>query len=108
MADWDQITEPFTPGVTVSLACTVATAVVAITNADGKVKQQVRLHNSGTTLMFYKIVAAAGTAALTDTPLPAGMVEVVTIPPAAGVARYIAAIMASGTATLYATVGQGV
>jgi hypothetical protein len=108
MSDRDTIQDPFTAGATVSLAVTTASASVALTGAAGKGKQQVRLYNAGTALIFYKIGASGVAAAVTDVPLPAGMVEVITVLDAGGSARFIAAIAGTGTATLYATVGQGI
>jgi len=47
-------------------------------------------------------------AAVTDIPLPSGAIEVVTLTNTnGGAATHVAAIAASGTATLYLTTGQG-
>ena len=99
--------EPFTPGTTVSLAATTSTGRVALTGASGKIKQQLRLYNAGSVAVFINLGGSTVTAAVTDMPVPAGYTEVISIPPGDG-ARYIAGITASGTATLYATVGDGV
>jgi hypothetical protein len=99
--------EPFSPGVTVSLAATAATGNVALTNATGKVKQQLRIYNAGAEAVFIKLGGSTVTAAVTDMPVPAGLVEVISIP-VTGAAVYVAGITASGNCTVYATVGEGV
>ncbi len=99
--------EPFVPGSTVSLAVTTSSARVALPNADGKVKQQVRIYNAGSGLAFIRIDDVNGVALVTDMPIPPDMVEVLTLAPTQ-TPRYLCAITASGTATLYATPGAGV
>jgi hypothetical protein len=69
---------------------------------------QLRLHNAGASTVFWAAGDAAVSAAVTDIPLPAGAIEVVTVTnPGAQGATHIAAITASGTASLYLTTGQG-
>lgn len=99
--------EPFVPGSTVSLAVTTTSARVALPNAMGLVKQQVRVYNAGSALAFVRFDDVNGVALTTDMPIPPDMVEVLTLTPTQS-ARYLCAITASGTATLYATPGAGV
>lgn len=101
---------PFAPvlGSTVSLAATNASGNVALSKQPTD-QFQLRLYNSGASLAFLNFgndnTAAATTA---NYPLPAGAIEVITIQnkPNAPI-NYMAAITASGTATVYATVGVG-
>lgn len=93
---------PFTPGATTPVSCSVTTANGAFSGT-GKT---VRIYNSGAVPVFFKLVtSSAGTAATTDTPIGAGVTETFTRDP--GSHTHIAAITASSTATLYATVGDG-
>jgi hypothetical protein len=101
--------KPFTPldDATASIAATTASANAALKQqATGA--HQLRLFNAGTTPVFWAVGAAGVTAALTDIPLPGGAIEVVTLANGtSGGATHIAAITQAGTATLYATTGQG-
>lgn len=67
-----------------------------------------RVHNSGSVVVFASFIGTGATgsaATLTDSmPLPAGGVEVFTIPVDC---TGISLITASGTATVYTTVGEG-
>ena len=87
----------FTPGSTVNIAAT--TSSNSATLAAGMV---VRVYNAGTVPVFIKFGATATTS---DTPIPPGIVEVFTDPSGA---TTVAAITASGTATVYFTSGQGI
>lgn len=98
-------TPAFSPmGSTVNLAATTTTGNVALSGF-GAGGGNVRLYNSGTVTVFVAFggsaVAATTTASM---PLPAGAVEVFAV----GEVLYLAGITASGTATVYATIGQGV
>ena len=98
---------PFTPSGTVSLSVTDATGNVRLTSPN---PVAVRLYNTGTATVFFKAGPVGVTAAVTDTPIPSGAIEVFNLTPTVtipGGCSHIAAITASGTATLYATVGQG-
>jgi hypothetical protein len=103
----NEILEAFTPGTTVSLSATTSSARVLLTGADGKLKRQVRLYNSGTVVVFVRITNDQGVAVATDMPLAPGVPELVTVQDANGSQRYLAGITASGSATVYATVGEG-
>lgn len=103
----NEILEAFTPGSTVKLTATTSTGAVALTGADGKLKRQVRLYNAGSVVVFVKIGASGVTAATTDMPLAPGVPELITVQDANGSARYLAGITVSGSADVYATVGEG-
>jgi hypothetical protein len=102
--------KPFCPlaGATVSLAAGASSTPVALEGLPaGQV--QVRIHNAGTEVAFVAFggsdVAAQSGA---DLPLPAGIVEVLTLDnPQRDPITHAAAITASGSATLYFTPGQG-
>lgn len=68
---------------------------------------QVRVHNAGSVAVFVVFGASAVGAATTAAgmPIPAGGVEVFSL---AGDQTYHRVITASGTATVYFTVGEGV
>jgi hypothetical protein len=98
---------PFTAlGATVNLAVTNTTGSVALTAIGDQAGMEVRLYNAGSATVFVNFgistVAATTTAGM---PLPSGAIEVLTVGP--GV-TYVAALTASGTATLYATSGRGI
>jgi hypothetical protein len=93
----------FAPGgATVSLAAATASARVQIQT--GSSSPNVRVYNSGTVAVFVQcgdVTVVATTAA--GMPIAPGTVEVVACPQ-----PYIAGIVATGTATLYATAGSGI
>ena len=98
--------EAFSPvGVTVSLAVTSATGRVALTAPAGSGGFDVRLYNAGSSTVFVRFGGSTVDSTTAYLPLPAGQTEVVSAGP--GV-THVAAITASGTATLYATTGRGV
>jgi len=69
---------------------------------------QIRIHNAAAALCFYRIGDDAVTATSTDVPLPSGAIEVVTLDnPDADPETHIAAILASGTGSVYVTTGGG-
>lgn len=103
----NEILEAFTPGTTVKLAATTSSASVSLTGADGKLKRQVRLYNAGSVVVFIKVGASGLTATVDDMPLVPGMAELITVQDANGVQRHLAGITASGSADVYATVGEG-
>lgn len=91
-------------GSTVNLTAGVATGNVALTAAPNG--GEVRICNLGTVPAFINFgTSSAVTAALaTSIPIPAGAVEIFTLP---ATVTYLAAITASGTTALYATTGKG-
>lgn len=69
-------------------------------------KFQVRLYNSGSVTAFIEFGDSTVAAAVaTGFPLPAGQVEVFTIPQST---THMAAITSTGTAVVYASLGMGV
>lgn len=92
---------PFRPAETVSLAATTVTSRVQISNTTGL--GEYRVYNAGTGIVFIKEGTVAVNAAVTDTPLAPGAIEVLSFG-----SQYIAGITASGTATVYITSGDGV
>lgn len=101
--------KPFTPtdDATASIAVTTASASAAIKRQPTGA-HQIRLYNAGAATLFWAFGDAAVTASLTDVPLPPGAIEVITLANAANAPiSHIAAITPSGSATLYATTGQG-
>jgi hypothetical protein len=86
---------PFTAlGATVSLAVDGTTDRVALTAIGDQGGMEVRLYIS-----TVEATTAAGM------PVPSGAIEVLTVGPAV---THVAALTASGTATLYATSGRGI
>ena len=101
--------EPFKPASTTSLACSTSSDRVQIVGIIGTPLMQVRLYNSGSVTVFVKFGGASVTAAVTDLPIPAGTVEVLSCKGYGSThITYIAGITASSTATLYITSGEGV
>jgi hypothetical protein len=91
----------FSPGATVSLSVTTTSAAVAL-SGNGSV---VEVQNAGAAPIFIKLGGASVTAAATDYPVLAGTSKLITRD--ADSQTYIAAIAASGSSTLYATIGEG-
>lgn len=91
---------------TVNIAATTSTGRVKITHQDGRC--QVRVVNPGTTIAFVEFgdstVVASATA---SAPVLGGTTAGFTIPKPYNDDIYMAVIMASGTATVYATPGVG-
>jgi len=93
---------PFTPGGTVNVAATTTTANVAL--ASGAKDQVMVTNNAGGSLAFVAFGSSAVTAtAATSTPVLPGAAYIFTV----GTATHMAAITGTGTATVYATAGQG-
>jgi len=92
---------PFTPGATVSRAVTGSSASVAL-GAGGGLQVMVT-SAAGNTIAFIKFGTSSVTAAVTDTPILPGTVQVFTI---ATTVTHVAAIGTTAT-TLYFTTGDG-
>jgi hypothetical protein len=94
------------PTVNVSASTSTGNVRIVADGAFPSVGVTARLHNAGTALTFIEFGVGSGTVATTTAsiPLPAGATEVIRVPYGA---TYMAAITASGTATIYATVGTG-
>src|SRR5687768_12304299 len=101
-------TRAFKPllGSTVSLAVTTTSARVALTSAPKNATYQLRLYNAGASTVHLTVGTSSATATTSNLPLPAGAIEVLTFENRDNAAQdNLAAITASGTATLYATIG---
>jgi hypothetical protein len=101
--------EPFHPAddATATISATTTTARAAIKKRPAGAFQ-VRVHNAAAALCFYRIGDAAVSASAGDIPLPAGAVEVVTVDnPAADPETHVAAVLASGSGSIYVTTGVG-
>jgi hypothetical protein len=92
---------PFRPAATVSLSGSTSTSRVQITGTTGV--GCYRLYNAGTVVVFIKEGDGTVNAAVTDTPIAPGAIEVLSF-----ANQYIAGITASGTATIYITAGDGI
>lgn len=93
---------------TVNLAVTTSTGRVQVftTTPDVTSEPCIRLYNAGAATVFVEFGTVAVNAAVaTGFPLPPGAVEVFRVD---NTQTYVAAITASGSATLYATPGYGV
>jgi hypothetical protein len=96
---------PFAPitAATRNLACASSTASAALASAVTN-PQQVVAFNSGTATIFVEFGTSGVTAATTTGyPIGAGMKESLTV----SQATHFACIVASGTQTLYVTLGSG-
>jgi hypothetical protein len=92
----------FTPGPTVTISAS-ATSGVGQLNGSG---QAVEIQNAGGTAVFVKLGnAATVAAAATDYPILAGQSKVLSRDPMNQ--THLAVVTASGTATVYATTGEG-
>lgn len=92
----------FTPGVTATISATTTTARAALTGTGTSVEIQ----NSGTTTVFVKFDGSTATATTSDYPVLGGQSKIICRDP--NLHTHVAAITGTGTATVYATVGQGV
>ncbi len=104
-----QAFRPVTGG-TVSLAVTATSASAALPSTGGGGTKSVRVHNAGTATAFVRFSDdSVAVAVLTDMPIPSGATEMFTVIDRDGAVNHIAAIAAgAGTATVYATVGEGI
>lgn len=91
----------FSPGATNSIAATTSSGRVQITGTGSTLEIQ----NSGTTTVFLKLGDSTVTAATTDYPLLAGQAKLIARNPTDQ--TYLAAIMGTGTATIYVSAGDG-
>jgi len=92
---------PFTPSATTQSIAATTTSASATVIAN---QPCVRVYNVGPSIAFVRFTAGASTALVTDMPVAAGAIELFT----KGDADTVSAITASGTATIYLTVGEGV
>ena len=100
--------EPFFPypSGTVSIAASSSNATAVLTTASLPTNISCRVHNNSTaTTIFVEFSGTSTVTASTTTsiPYPPGAIEVLTV----NQAQYVAAITASGTGTIYFTLGYG-
>jgi len=99
---------PFTPGATATLSATTSSSNAALSNqaaAQNVGGQQCRIAApAGGSIAFIKFGTSSVTAAVTDTPILPGSVEMFTIP---ANATHVAVITGTSTQTLYVTTGYG-
>jgi hypothetical protein len=93
-------TKPFSPGTTQTISASTTSAVTSSAIAGNAV----RIVNATASLAFVNFTTAAGTATNAHTPVPSGVVEVLSIPAGA----YVAVILAAGTGSVYVTSGDGI
>lgn len=102
-------TTPFRPndGATVNIDVSSSSQKVDLANGNGAFP--VRVMNDGTATAWIKFGITTSLTATTsaDIPIPAGAIEVLTVPPLGG-AAFVAAIAAGSTGTIYFTPGQGI
>lgn len=101
-----------TMGNTVSRATTSVTSRVLLGGQpipQGE-RFQVRIYNGGPDTAFIRFGSSTVNATTADVPIPSGAIEVMTftVPDQVTTGAYMAAITASGTATLYFTTGVGI
>lgn len=92
----------FAPGTTTAISASGTTANGALTGTG----TTVRIDNASGQRAFFKFGIGSTTATTSDTPMEAGVTEVFTRDP--NTATNIAVILATGSGTVYATVGEGI
>jgi hypothetical protein len=94
-------TQPFRPAGTASVAASTASSAIALAGGGSAVL----VYNASAATAFFRLGAATGLTALaTDTPLPPGARMLVDGGP---FVSFAAAILSSGTGTVYFTLGDG-
>lgn len=91
--------QPFSPGATVTLAVTTASANVQIAAGFNVI----RVVNAGTGLAFFRTGTSSQTALITDTPILPNSMEIFSVPE--NTTNFGA--IGAATTTLYVTVGEG-
>lgn len=96
---------PFTPtGATVTLSPTSSSNGAAVSGLPSGANSGVlRVVNAGPNVAFFRWSNASATAVTTDMPILPGAVEVFSV----GNCTHVAAICATGSATVYVTPGNG-
>lgn len=92
---------PFAPGPTVTLSAGAASTNAAL----GGTGQSVEVQNAGSVVVFVRLAAVGSPATTADYPVLAGQSKVIGRCPA--VQTHVHVIAPSGTATVYATGGEG-
>lgn len=100
----------FAPQATTTQALTTSASTAKLLAGQPKSGAfQVRVYNDGTTLAYIAFGTSSVAAAVTDIPIPPGIPCGFTISnPAKGGAVYFSGIMASSTATMTVTTGDGI
>jgi hypothetical protein len=94
-------TQPFRPAGTASLAASTTSASTALSGGGSAIL----VYNAAAAVAFFRLGAASGLAALaTDMPIPPGARMLVDGGP---FVSFAAAILQSGTGTVYFTIGDG-
>lgn len=102
--------QPFHPiaDSTVSISASTSSSRVALQKTPSTGEFHLRIHNAGAATIFFNRGGSTIDATTSNMPIPAGAVEVITINNAQKEpVTHVAAITASGTATVYFTVGWG-
>lgn len=92
---------PFAPGPTVTVSATATSGPATLAGTGTSVEVQ----NAGSTAVFVKLGGTGVTAAATDYPVLAGQSKVIGRDPSTQTT--LAVIAPGGTATVYATTGEG-
>lgn len=101
---------PFSPvdDATTTISASTSTAAGAIKQQPSG-KHQLRLYNATGQRAFYALGSSAVTAAITDVPIPDGVIEVITVENAdAARLTHLAVILASGSGSFYISTGRGI
>jgi hypothetical protein len=91
---------PFNPETTVSIAATTSSAMVAIPGTG----PTILVYNAAAAIGFLRLGTGTLTASATDFPVPSGAQMLLSVSPAVTAA---AAILSSGSGTIYVTRGTG-
>lgn len=95
---------PFQPSTTLTVSVSSSASTATLVPAPSNPSWQEMLTNGGTQLAFCKFGGSTVTATTSDTPIPAGVVEVFTLDQDQ---KYISCITSTSTTTVYATGGKG-
>lgn len=95
---------PFHPGPTISVSVTNSASSAAAIPIASNPSWQILVQNTGSNTAFCKFGGSGITAATTDFPIPAGIIETLTIDQDF---KFISCITASSTTTVYVTGGVG-
>lgn len=95
---------PFHVGTTISVSVTNSASSAAAIPIASNPSWQILVQNTGANLAFCKLGGSTITATTTDFPVPAGIIETLTIDQDS---KFISCITASSTTTVYVTGGVG-
>jgi hypothetical protein len=91
-------------GTTTSISATTTSARAAFGSFGDPRSRVIRVHNAGSATVFYTTGDVSVAATTSNMPIPSGAVETLRVPPSH---TNWAVITASGTATVYASTGEG-